>query len=121
MPTDTITTAELVLLAECCGKVVDRGFEGNVIVRRYTESGDWYWVSWNPVEFARQRDELVEALRKYGWKVELTVWLDGMARVELLNDEQRYLTCSPMSDTPGLAVCRAALKAISLDPKPETG
>ena len=74
---------------------------------------------WHPHLDANQRDEVVEALMGMGWDLE-QVAINGKHTARIHNEDNECVA-REILETPGLAVCRAALKMISLDSKPETG
>ncbi|MCZ6654847.1 MAG: hypothetical protein O7D91_17700 [Planctomycetota bacterium] len=126
MSSDTITTDELVRLAEFCGKgeITTVGADKPGLVQ---VEGAYSWVAWQPHLDANQRDEMVEALYKDGYEVIQSVspWDEPSFECEINHDGEDGMPDRQSqfsnANTPGLAFCRAALKVISLDSAPETG
>ncbi len=116
MPNDTITTADLVLLAEYCGKkLLDLSFQGEpnfYVDKPGTVWGDPGFIPkpWQPHLDANQRAEVVEACKANGLTVVLYHWSNADAKCLICSDSYLCNTVGEGSGTPGLAVCRAALK-----------
>ncbi len=64
MTNDTLTTAELVLLAEYCGHEIDK--EVTCVVAIVNQKNPAWGRRWKPDVDANQRDEVVEAILKGG-------------------------------------------------------
>jgi hypothetical protein len=119
MPED-LTADELVKLAKLCGYeeyAVNHDIKGDPeYVQINTLPDDPYhtsrhWPEWQPHLDANQRDEVVNSICK-NWP-DLCVALsrqNSWAGCEIVKDEE--LIAYKQADTAGLAVCRAALKAL---------
>ncbi len=117
MPTDTITTTDLVLLAEFCGHEIDK--EVTRFVGVVNPKNPAWGKRWNPVDDANQRDELVEAMSKKGISVQMDNVMAGEWCAAFESESlERTAYRGPVSL--GIAVCRAALKVISLDSNANT-
>ena len=75
------------------------------------KGGKIIWTDWNPLTNANARDEVVEAMAKKGWSLNL---YRPMLPVEtftvLINGHHKQYHCR--ADTPGEAVLNACLLAI---------
>jgi len=89
---------------------------------RVEESSDWWYEGdigiieigmWNPIEDANDRDMLVEAMRKNGWDYRL---MSHIGLGKYLHRSSFFghtkIHESAIADTPGTAVCNAAIKAL---------
>lgn len=113
---DVLTTDELVTLAKYCGRKTTDPFGEQ---RLYYEEVLLDGGPWQPDEYAPQRDELVEAYCTQGREITIIQGepLVG-CRAEIhhfVNDfcDWKRVADSGRCGTPGLAVCRALLKAIT--------
>lgn len=107
--TDTLTTEELVTLAEFCGHRTD-GCDGSIWIDRNPPQG--FDELWQPHLDAKQRDEVVEALsQQERWRCIGVYRQNDWAMCEVFETDVRVAKAE--ANTPGLAVCRAALKAIA--------
>ena len=110
--TDKLTTDELVKLAEFCGTRVGLiAAEDHVYYVCEDRPG---MPEWHPDLDANQRDEVVEALkREHEYLVDVIQLRDSyMANVGTFYGKPIASSGYAPGQCPGLAVCRAALKAI---------
>ena len=115
--TDQPTTDELVRLAEFCGHKRNTTY---LNLAPDSVAIGFPARTWQPHLDANQRDELVEALREKGWMVSLNRWSDcwmayaseDKSPCEKCGSSHGGHTGDFEKSTPGLAVCRAALKVI---------
>jgi len=115
-----MTTDELIKLTEFCGKQAYWpmcGTEVHLTTDGTRRIGN---QKWQPHIDANQRDEVVEALRKAGWGIVICAWSDcymayGSNRERLCPRCGKQRCCTTPDnecDTPGDAVCAAAIQAI---------
>lgn len=112
---DPLTPEELVRLAEYCGHEVQL-HEKRVFPVLYMSIDTGDWEPWIPDLDANQRDELVEAVLHEDYLVHIHYCLhedgDGLFVEAEIMDVANRLVANGNCKTPGLAVCRAALKVI---------
>ena len=111
---EKLTTERLVKLAQLCGKKM--GFEDDHPNTPQIRRCDGAHLEfWQPHIDANQRDEVCMALRKRSLYLTLHTMSDEPPWAAYFRDHMKVdhkIVGHCDADTPGLAVCRAALKAI---------